>query len=174
MKSKRKSQIKDMTGQRFGKLIVISFSYIRKGKAYWLCICDCKKGKVVIVRGTNLRMGHPKSCGWCGGYPGAVRHGDCVRGKTKEYQAWSDMLQRCYNPNCKDYKNYGGRGITVCDRWLHSYENFLKDMGRAPGKGYSIDRINNNGNYDPGNCRWATSSQQNSNKRSKAEMEKVF
>jgi hypothetical protein len=175
MKSKRKSQIKDIKGQRFGKLVVISFSHIWKHLAYWLCICDCRKGRVVITRGTDLRYGASTSCGWCGNHPRILRHGDCTGSKdTKEYRVWDNMIQRCYNPNNRDYKNYGGRGITVCDRWLYSYENFLEDMGRAPGKEYSIDRIDNDGNYEPGNCRWATASQQASNRRSKAEMEKVF
>lgn len=82
----------------------------------------------------------------------------------KTYQCWLDMRQRCYNPNSKRYYTHGARGITICDRWLESYDNFLKDMDIKP-EGYSIDRINNDGNYEPNNCRWATSKQQASNRR---------
>lgn len=84
---------------------------------------------------------------------------------AKEYYAWIDMRRRCTNPQHHQYKNYGARGITVCDRWMHSFADFLADMGRAPGKEYSLDRIENNGNYAPGNCRWATHDEQDNNKR---------
>jgi len=91
----------------------------------------------------------------------AETHG---KSKTSEYKAWQDMKYRCYNPNNKDYPNYGGRGIAVCDRWLESFDNFLEDMGRKPGIKYSLDKIDNDGNYEPGNCRWATQKEQGYNK----------
>src|SRR5580765_1025660 len=89
---------------------------------------------------------------------GHVKHGHARNGaKSREYSVWSDMINRCYNPNIKIYKHYGGRGITVCDRWLESFQNFLKDMGPRPNNKMVIDRYPNmNGNYEPGNCRWAT------------------
>jgi hypothetical protein len=94
-----------------------------------------------------------------------LTHGQATRSnRTKEYEAWLRMNARCTNQNSKDYKNYGGRGITVCERWK-IFQNFFTDMGPRPN-GYSLDRINNNGNYEPSNCRWATREQQNSNKRS--------
>lgn len=86
------------------------------------------------------------------------------KSETPEYDAWYGMITRCTKPNCRSYPYYGGRGIKVCDRWL-KFENFLADMGRRPGNGYSLDRKNNDGNYEPGNCRWATKTEQNRNRR---------
>ena len=97
---------------------------------------------------------------------GPLRHGNCCnRRPTPEYVVWAGIIQRCTDPGCGSYQRYGGRGITVCDRWRNSFENFLADMGPRPGLEYSIDRINNGGNYEPGNCRWATREEQRSNTR---------
>lgn len=121
---------------------------------------------------------HNKTHGWCERhYRQWYTHGDpLVNKKVKhglgdkpwripEYGAWAAMKDRCRRKNHRQYAYYGGRGITVCDRWLKSYSNFLDDMGKRPSSDYSLDRINNSGNYEPGNCRWATRSEQNKNRR---------
>jgi hypothetical protein len=157
-------KIIDITNQRFGRLITIKIV----GKTnclhtLWLCRCDC--GTEKAVSSNKLRRGDTVSCG-CGKLDGHLRrtHGAAAVGReTREYGIWKAMLQRCNNPNNKDFKFYGGRGITVCDRWSW-FENFIADMGPKP-EGYSIERKNNNGNYEPDNCKWATHSEQMKNKR---------
>lgn len=131
----------------------------RHRQLYWNCVCDC--GKETIVAGMNLRNDHTKSCG--------CFHLDAVRthglARTKTYISWISMKTRCSNKNDKyKYGIYGGRGITICDRWLNSFENFLEDMGKRP-KNHTLDRIDSTGNYEPDNCRWATPLQQARNRR---------
>jgi len=99
-----------------------------------------------------------------------LSHGDSIGKQTSEYKAWSEMKQRCYNMNNPRYADWGGRGIQVCSLWLHSYENFLRDMGRKPSVNHSLDRIDNNKSYAPDNCRWATKSQQIQNRRKRKDM----
>ena len=149
----------DITGQRFGKLVVTAHSHTEDAKAYWRCQCDC--GCKTSVRGTHLRQGQIKSCGCL-----SFVHGDCCGSqRTPEYITWRNMLQRCGNPRAHNYKYYGGRGIRVCDRWVNSYTDFLLDVGRKPTDEHTLDRIDVNGNYEPGNVRWATWSEQAANKR---------
>jgi hypothetical protein len=161
-----------MMGRRFGRLVVEAEAPSRvepsgKRASMWTCRCDC--GDVVAVRGKCLRRGVTQSCGCLHRELLAQRfttHGATKGGQTSpEYRAWKEMLKRCYNPHVVYFKNYGGRGITVCQQWRDSFQVFLADMGSRPGKGYSVDRIDNDKGYEPGNCQWATRAKQSRNKR---------
>lgn len=147
----------DLTGKVFGYLEVISFHERVKGKARWLCKCKC--GANAIVEGTQLGSGNTKSCGCLKFESRNVRHG---MSKTRIHRIWRGMMNRCYNKNDQVYKRYGARGITVCERW-HTFENFLADMGEPPD-GLTIDRVDNDGSYEPSNCEWATDLQQSNNR----------
>jgi hypothetical protein len=151
----------NITGQRFGRLLVLSFAEIRQRKAHWLCRCDC--GNERTFSGKHLRTGHTTSCG-CYKRANASKHAESQRPWTPEYRAWCDLRSRCNNPKVKQYDDYGGRGISVCERW-DDYANFLADMGRRPSPAHSIDRRDNDGNYEPSNCRWATKEEQMQNRR---------
>lgn len=156
----------DLVGKKFGRLLVLCKADTTKSrKIRWLCVCDC--GTFKVIGGASLKRGDTVSCG-C--YlreilPFAKRtHGHTAgRKKTSTYTVWKSMRHRCNNPRNKQYMDYGGRGITVCERW-ENFENFYADMGDRP-EGLSLDRINNDKGYSPDNCRWSTSSEQCKNKR---------
>lgn len=157
----------DLTGKRFGFLTVESFD--RKDssrKTFWLCRCDC--GTMTAARSDQLLSERTRSCGCLQRETASklskkwITHG--MR-QSVEYNTWMHIIQRCHNPKTKKFQYWGGRGIKVCDRWRHSFANFYADMGSRPLDKQTIDRIDNDRDYEPGNCRWATWSEQRRNQR---------
>jgi len=166
--------VKDYTGLRFGRLVVLGLLRLEVRSAgagtkrvpVFLAKCDCGNTKEGLSR--NLRNGLVQSCG-CLQRETRVKSGRASRTHgmrdTPEYAAWHSMKNRCQSPTSQGYAGYGGRGITVCDRWSGSFETFYQDMGARPSPAHSLDRIDCNGNYEPANCRWATIDVQNTNRR---------
>lgn len=161
-------RIKDLTGRRFGRLVVVrchGWDGEKNGTA-WDCTCDCGTSKIVLGRelGRKSRAGQ-RSCGCLQPDMASKTHRTHGLTKTAEYRAWRDMRSRCGDPNDAEYKRYGARGIRVCDAWDRSFEDFYAHVGPRPAKGLSLDRKDVNGHYEPGNVRWTTARRQQRNRR---------
>ena len=159
-------KFKDLTGQVFGRLTVLERDTTRKGKIRWICRCEC--GKIKSVRREHLTSGATKSCGCFSRETTKIVNTKHDLSRTKAYRTWLGMKTRCLNPKSKKYKNYGGRGITICAEWKDDFAAFFAYVSKLEHfgeDGYSLDRIDNNGNYEPGNVRWADKKTQLRNTR---------
>ena len=159
------SKVNDLTGKNFGKLTVIKYCGSNKnGRALWLCQCEC--GNTKIILGNSLLSKLTFSCGCYNKEHSKNIHTKHNMSYSKLYKVWQGMKTRCYNPNFIYYCNYGGRGITICNEWKNDFSKFYEwAINNGYKEGLTIDRINNDGNYEPNNCRWVTRAEQNRNKR---------
>jgi hypothetical protein len=154
------SRFHDLTGQQFARLTVRGLVGFKWRNAVWLCLCEC--GKEVEVKAGQIVNGRTKSCGCYKAETVSKRFKTHGNTESAAYKAWCNMKTRCENLSRRTYHRYGGRGITICARWLNSFENFYADMGDPPAR-HSLDRKENDGNYCPENCKWSTNKQQTNN-----------
>ena len=152
-------QFKDRAGEKFSRWAAVMLVGFKRGRAFWLWKCDC--GSLAVVEAHAVACGLSKSCG-CLQRESVTTHGASY---SPEYHTWLSIIARCFNKNATRYSDWGGRGITMCDEWRESFEMFFAHVGPRPSSSHSIDRIDNDGNYEPGNVRWATPAQQASNRR---------
>ena len=157
---KTMSRLIDETGKRFGRLMVQHMVGVTS-PTRWLCVCDC--GKSTIVLGTSIRAGRVRSCGCLIGEAAKSRMTKHGQSEVPEYRAWEAMKNRCFRKTYHSYQRYGGRGITVCEGWINDFSAFFAYVGPKPSKQHSLDRIDNNKNYEPGNVRWASKIEQSRN-----------
>ena len=157
-------RFKDLTGLRFGKLVAVRpVGRSSRDGYYWECVCDCGGKKIALAMKLRSKTSPVKSCG-CIPIGAKQKHGHAIKGsRAPEYTIWANMIRRCTDPNDSSYRRYGERGINVHPLYL-DYRNFIKDIGPRPTPKHSVDRINNDGNYEPGNIRWATRNEQARNR----------
>lgn len=156
-------RFQDLTGKRFARLTVVHYLGKRGAAAYWLCQCDC--GKTKEIAGTSLKQGASQSCGCLHKEINSEVHRTHGMNHSPEHKSWIAMRVRCGYDKSPSYERYGAAGIVVCDRWLNSFENFYADMGPKPSETHTIERVDNSRGYEPGNCIWATPSEQAKNRK---------